>query len=612
MRFFLPQRLNGVHAIERLLFTAAARRAPIVASWALAVMLIVAPPAAAFYIDDAQNWVLRARIYSQFSVRTLDSEGDTEPVTKAGQLVQNRNFYNPELDAKLTPYLTPLRGSFLGWIVPDDLSGRLAAWGFYDGVYDYGAAQFATAASQTNKTFDNFTAEPRRAWFIEGSAVRCPLRVGRNQVCVPARGKRFESVYDVYPGLDVKDARNVYSNRQRINELYLSYSKGPVFVRIGRQAISWGESDTIAILDQNNPFDLTLAAPGVFEDLDEARIPLWTLRTSVNLFSSLGPLSSGFVEAYWVPGDLDTNTGITPILGASPYSPPGQDPQSLIPPLIDAQFVLLDRQPSKNIENSRWGVRVQTVVGRDYTVSAWYYTTFPNTPVPQALGLTSTTQGNLFTVQTVHKLANVVGLGATFFFEPADGIVRLNAVGFLNEPAFVPQENLSVPDNDPSSLQPFTKPGTVPRADFLRWEIGFDRFFFIRALNPSNSFTLISAVVGSWNITESSTNQDFGYNGQLKPGTNGSSPSDYVDLPTVQAFGQFNLQTDYWHGRLTPRLTYIQYVSGTYAVIPAVTYRWRDWLLVGLDVVQVGGAFQGLGFFRDRGQVSARVTYQLN
>ena len=41
-----------------------------------------------------------------------------------------------------------------------------------------------------------------------------------------------------------------------------SYAKGPVFFRVGRQAISWGESDTVAMLDQNNPFDLTLAAPG--------------------------------------------------------------------------------------------------------------------------------------------------------------------------------------------------------------------------------------------------------------------------------------------------------------------------------------------------------------
>jgi len=85
-----------------------------------------------------------------------------------------------------------------------------------------------------------------------------------------------------------------------VNELYLSYSKGPLFLRIGRQSISWGESDTIALLDQNNPFDITLGVPGLLQDLDEARIPLWTVRSTLRLFDTVGPFASGFVEAYWV------------------------------------------------------------------------------------------------------------------------------------------------------------------------------------------------------------------------------------------------------------------------------------------------------------------------
>ena len=40
-------------------------------------------------------------------------------------------------------------------------------------------------------------------------------------------------------------------------------------------------------------------------------------------------------------------------------------------------------------------------------------------------------------------------------------------------------------------------------ANFLRWELGYDRFFFLRTLNPSNSFALITALVGSWNVSAS-------------------------------------------------------------------------------------------------------------
>ena len=75
----------------------------------------------------------------------------------------------------------------------------------------------------------------------------------------------------------------------RFNEMYFNFTKGPLFVRIGRQAISWGESDTVALLDANNPFNQTLAIPGVFQDVDEARIPLFTLRATYSLFDTLGP-----------------------------------------------------------------------------------------------------------------------------------------------------------------------------------------------------------------------------------------------------------------------------------------------------------------------------------
>ena len=59
------------------------------------------------------------------------------------------------------------------------------------------------------------------------------------------------------------DPRDIYAHQARVNELYLSYSKGPFFLRFGRQSISWGESDTIALLDQSNPFDITAGGAGL-------------------------------------------------------------------------------------------------------------------------------------------------------------------------------------------------------------------------------------------------------------------------------------------------------------------------------------------------------------
>ncbi len=570
--------------------------------WAISVVLVVgfARTAAAVYLDEDQTINLRARIYSQAAIRLQNSQVDTVPTTKAGQLIQHRNFFNPELEAKFTKYTSWMKGSFLDFLAPDEFSGRLAGWGFYDGIYDYGSRQFDDTQKLINSTFGNFTARPRRAWILEG----------------PTFNSRGKSLEEIFPGSEVQNPRDIYANQRRINELYLNYSKGPVFFRIGRQAISWGESDTIALLDQNNPFDVTLGAPGIFEDLDEARIPLWTVRSSLTLFDTLGPLSSGFVEAYWVPGDLDVNTGTLPVLTASPYSARGSDPQDLVTkiagPLFQANFVLLDNVPKKRFENSRYGFRVQTVLNRFFTLSAWFYTHFPSAPVPQALGLAQIDQSRSVTVtQTVHDLTSVIGVANTFFLEPADAIIRMEAEYFDNEPSFIPELNNNISRTDRKSLLPLRVKGRVPKADYLRWELGLDRFFFFRPLNPTNSFIFVTAIVGSWNITETSQ-RDFRFNGQRKPGAEGSHPDDFVQLKPVEAFGQFHLQTDYLHGRLTPGLTTIYNRRGTYAVNPSVLYRWTDWLLFELRYIYIGGEYQQLGFFRDRSQISARVTYQLN
>ena len=627
------------------------------------ILLLAASRARAIYLDEDQNVTLRARIYSQGTIRIEDSSVDTEPITKSGQLIQHRNFFNPELDAKLTSYMNWMHGGWLDWLAPDDLRFRIAGWGFYDGIYDYGSAQFNNSQLQINKSFNNnvpctnlsptLGCMDRKAggWFVRGPNIKLI--------------NNATSFGQVFPGFDLYEPRSIYGDTQRVNELYLSYTKGPLFVRLGRQSISWGESDTIALLDQTNPFDLTLGAPGFFEDIDEARIPLYTARASYNLFDVLGPLSSGFVEGYWVPGDFDATTPTVPLLTASPYSPRGMDPQlqgvgneRVFPP--SWQFVFFDHIPKQNMESSRYGFRFQTVVNRFLTLQTWMYRTFPTAPVPVHIGINSTQSLNIngtnfYVVSLEHKPVMVYGLAGTFFLEALDGIVRLNAQFFEHEAGFIPQKNLNICGfrNQPRSCpalgsqpppqhpgppgqNPLRSPGVIPYQDVLRYEIGFDRFFFLRWLNPTNSFVFVTSVVGSYNSSWTNTSEtDFRFNGQLKPslfrqvpagcGQPGAPPCTFVPVARgvkeddfvnqngpLDAQFQATFQTDYLHGRLSPRLTLIQFVRGTFAVHPTLTYRWNDWLLFQGDYQHIDGAYQSIGFFRDRDQVSFRVTYQLN
>jgi hypothetical protein len=618
------------------------------------VLLLAATGARAIYLDEDQNVTLRARIYSQASIRTQNSEISTTPDTFSGQLIQNRFFFNPEMDAKLTAYTNWMKGSSVDWMAPDDLRFRIAAWAFYDGIYDYGAAQFNTSQNLVNASFNNnvpcnmhagplCTQIKPGGWFVMGRNIRL-----NKQAMTVTGTPRFN---DIFPEYNLYVPRSIYGDTARVNELYLSYSKGPFFLRVGRQSVSWGESDTIALLDQSNPFDLTLAAPGFFQDIDEARIPLYTVRASYNLFDTLGPMSSGFVESYWVPGNIDATTATVPLLTASPYSPRGVDPQLLrqgvnavFPPFY--QFVFFDHTLKQDWSSNRWGFRFQSVIDRFLTAQAWVYRTFPSAPVPVHVGFQQQKDmhgnpaappsiningTNFYIVSLEHKPVMVYGLAGTFFFEPLDGIVRMDAQFFEHEAGFIPLKNIRIctvqkgaspnpicgqktPQNpDGRNISMIQSRGAIPYADILRYELGFDRFFFFRPLNPTNSFVLSASAVGSYNASWGNTPSNrFRFNGQLKPGALGTFQDQFVNASGLDAQFQTTFQTDYLHGRVEPRLTLIQFVRGTFALHPTISYRWNDWLLFQTDYQFITGAYQSLGFFNDRMQVSFRVTYQLN
>src|SRR5207249_4657904 len=155
----------------------------------------------------------------------------------AGDLAQHRNFYYPEFDAKLTDY-TPWMHEVpgLSLVTPDDFRFRFAWWGFYDGLYDYLNGPW------------NFNRRNLKARESESDNINKESFTFNDQN---------------------KNARHIYARRNRINELYLDYKKGPLFLRAGRQSLSWGESDDIVFMDRLNEFDLTLGAPGLYQDLGQ-------------------------------------------------------------------------------------------------------------------------------------------------------------------------------------------------------------------------------------------------------------------------------------------------------------------------------------------------------
>jgi hypothetical protein len=565
---------------------------------ALIGVLLTGGTARALYLDEDRNVSLRMRAYAQATMATQGAEVQTDPGKGVGQIISQRNYFNPEFEIKFDPYLE----SWFDFDWLDEFSGRLALWGFYDGYLDYGPVQYANRAHQAKFHFSEEFPPP--AGFPHGA--------------YQTKGYTIRQAMGGWG--DARDARDIYGRRIRVNEAYVNIAKGPLFMRIGRQAISWGEADTIGLLDANNPFDTTLF-PGIFWDLDEARIPLWTVRATYQLFNNLGPFSSGFLDAYLVPGMIDTTISPLQMQSVSPYSLP--------PPAPNAQIEVFDHLPAPKFGNSRWGVRFQTVIARDYTTSIWFYKTFPTQPTSVFQGLSPTT-GRI--VQTVeHRLTNVIGGATTFFFSPLNSIARAELELFNGEPGF------RVDTNFRALTSGFQEPSYFDKINILRGEIGMDRNIFIRWLNPSNSFIWVTAFVFAANLDESKY-KDYRAAGLLKPsairrqkeggaqagsvttGCDGNpGPCDFVNQSVFDWFIQTHLESDFMHGRLKPAMTTIASGDGALTLMPEVTYRVTDYFLLNSKYVNIhtfgsinNGFGAGPGSARDRDQIWLRATYQLN
>jgi len=622
----------------------------------LGLVLGVASSAQAYFLGGNRNFDLRARVYSQLGIMMDDAEKDQPTRYKIGDLAQHRNFYNPEFDARLTDYLhwtDNVPGFSL--LSPDEFKFRFAWWGFYDGLYDYLDPEW------------NDARKAYKARFAESDKVNKDSLVFNDQN---------------------KNPRHVYASRNRINELYLDYSKGRVFIRAGRQAISWGESDDIALLDVTNLFDLTLGVPGLIQDLEEARIPVWAMRNTVKIFDDVGPLSTGFLDTYVVPGVVDTTVPTDPITaGVSPFNPDVPDPQNQVlalgGPAVGKllHLDLVSHQPAMSWANTRWGVRLQSLLLREYTLQGWFYRTFNQAPVPllstpgglnnqrspsnpngqvpiqiddrgfrvpvcSKAGFTPSGRpcSKALALVTIleRRLESVAGVSASWFSPRVDGIIRTEAEAFIDELAFIPEKNLNPRGQVPGARNPDGSPviDTIPKTDYLRWVIGYDRFFFFRPLNPSNAFVLVTAWHGQWNLLER-RGMDFRYLGEQKPGkpatvigripgtpdcdkpgANGKfpitcqtiNPKNFEDQYKFDnQFLQIALQTDYLHGRLEPRLVAILDVTGIFGFSPSVVYRLTDNVLLSANYVAIESSRRaGLGTFRGHDILQLKVQAQLN
>jgi hypothetical protein len=191
-------------------------------------------------------------------------------------LRQHRYFLELKLDHDIRRLATTTMGAarLFGWLDPDTLKYSLQYRGEGEGIYDYGPDEFH---HQYSKTLEVLNDVPDIASL--GLSPRIPPELARRRV---------------------SKLRRIARQRHRFFLGYLDVEKGPIFVRVGRQILAWGETDVFRLLDNINPLDDSFG--GFFIALDERRLPLDMIRSSYH-FASIGPLHDAFLEGFAATGN---------------------------------------------------------------------------------------------------------------------------------------------------------------------------------------------------------------------------------------------------------------------------------------------------------------------
>jgi hypothetical protein len=289
-----------------------------------------------------------------------------------------------------------------------------------------------------------------------------------------------------------------------LREIYLDLSLWRFWARVGRQIVSWGETDGFRLLDIINPLDTSYNLFFILPE--ENRIPLYMGRF-IYAFPDIKPFTNTDIEFLVIPD-------IRPTLQAPAGAPyaiplPISLPAISLPVIgnLDLKLQTHEDVPASTFNNSEFGVRLTSLYKR-LNFSLNYYHGIQQNPGARLSsvdiifdsGTTITSndwtrlgmediiraiqdyKGNLqvrVNMDMIHPYIDVAGFSYNFF-EDVTGIV------FRGEATYT--WNMAVID--------LTAPDLVKKLNRIDWETGFERNTWIHSLNKSSTFLFALQVFG--------------------------------------------------------------------------------------------------------------------
>jgi hypothetical protein len=616
------------------------RDIPGVAWLVAAALLATATPLRALDLDDTSAFRLALRSYTAVRIGT-QTIGDEEPYyfpgSGTGHVRQHRYFLQLDLEHDLLSYARSGHGlaRALGWMNLNLFKYSLTYRGEREGIYEYGPSEYSNYRDKL-KSF-------RRKVPAGGLAAATGLE---------------QKLENQYINDTVSRLHRIGDSRNQLFYAYLDVEKGPLFMRVGRQVLAWGETDIFRLLDNINPLDDSFG--GFFIALDERRMPLDMLRSSWN-FGSFGPFSDTFLEGFVAQGNrISQDPGIP---NGSPWRPGGMGyPNPILQQVNDVP----------DFWEVRGGARLVTTV-KDVTLTFAQYWTYFDVPTARFIlpgcprdatgactGLATPTFKNPIYAIAENPRIPVTGMSATFPIEKIYGIMRAEAAYFNGEPfnrqgqgnpednifgLGTPQANrLRDQNNTEGGLNPFVYPrfldltrenpikGTSLRLDTFNMALGLDVNRYIRFLNPNQTFFLTTQMfykhvfdspgdlvlpVLHRNIGVNENAPVVGTVGPLAQGCtskkgrtrNCALQPRLLHLDDDRFLNTLLITTAYASGKIVPQLGMFYDWQGAYVLQPGVTFV-RDPFRFIVDYTGVFGATTGqFGAVIDRDNTRFQVEY---
>lgn len=478
----------------------------------LVTLLFVSANAHALYLSEDKTLEIKGKIQSRVSWRTDESEGFTYPKIPKGNMVQQRNLGLLEINHSLSQQTD----------TTPELKYHLLGRVLYEGVYDYGPQELRQVRENNRDEIDDF--------------------------------KKSADIWEAYADI----------------------TKGRGFLRVGRQNLSWGETDIFQLLDRINPIDNTFG--GSFEDLDDRRIPIWMVRGTYN-FGQIGPITNFTLEGFVNPGMVDQQ--VAPM---APYGTPYAYPSP--PPALPTRL----HDPDNTLDESRAGLRVQGVVGENFNFSLAHYKTFVDTPAA-IVSIDPTVPG--FVAQDLYyKTEQVTGASVSFFEPHIEAIVRAEVAWMWDEPVFIPQINAPV-------LYGQFQSGTIPTKDVFRYMIGLDKNFWIRFLNEKSMFNAYIQYFAEYYPD---------YDDRMRLPVSKYPTGDFMTQVRYDQKFTLVLSSSWMEGTLNPQLAVAYDPRGAILTIPSVEYQFDPWRIKVAYYRTDGDNDVSVGILRDRDQASVILT----